>query len=74
MGQFPTQLLLGTKYQCGHVVPPQVQLLRDFYQMNINHIRDQGWSRRDWMYGDLLRSDRPRLQSMSKKLVELGMR
>jgi hypothetical protein len=51
-----------------------VKLLQDFYRMNMGFIRDMGWTQRDWMYGDLLRSDRPRLRSMSKKLVELGLR
>jgi hypothetical protein len=30
VGQFPAQLLLGSKYQSRHVVPLQAQLLRDF--------------------------------------------
>lgn len=74
-GGAPGRRMIALSYAQAATAPAHDELLKSAYAFNIRHIREQGYRQRDWMYGEtFLRSERPRIRRLSRRLVELGLR
>jgi hypothetical protein len=74
-GGRPGRRMIAISYAQQPTRPEHDAYLKTVYDFNMGCIKASPYRQRDWMYGEpFLRSERPRIRGMTRRLVELGLR